>query len=75
MFNKFKMSDKEYDMVCKGIIDGVIVGTLVGTILGDVSLFFSLGGVVGIIISTGYNMYKRYVRKKFTIKIENNIIK
>ncbi|MGL4773380.1 MAG: hypothetical protein ACRC2K_07435 [Clostridium sp.] len=48
---KFFMSDEDVERLAKCLATGVGVGVLIGVIFVEVELFFSLGGVVGIIAS------------------------
>ena len=43
------LSEKEYEYLTKGIASGVGIGTIIGAIIGNVTLFFALGGVIGIV--------------------------
>lgn len=62
MFEKANLTDYEYALVTKGIVFGVAIGTLLGAIIGEITLFFSLGGVCGIISTLAYVLYKRLKR-------------
>ena len=42
-------------MVTKGIAVGVGIGILLGAIIGNITLFFALGGVCGVISSLIYS--------------------
>lgn len=64
MGDKLRMTDEEYDRICKGIIVGVALGTLVGVVRGNVTFYFALGGVSGIIVSTIYNIVRKYDKKR-----------
>ena len=46
MLDKIFLSDKEYEIISKGIVFGVLLGTLIGMLYGEIILFFSLGGVL-----------------------------
>ncbi|MEG2727366.1 MAG: hypothetical protein RR940_03930 [Bacilli bacterium] len=61
---KIYLSDKEYEIISKGIVFGVLVGTLIGMFIGEVVLFFSLGGVLGIISTTIYTITRKIKAKK-----------
>ena len=52
MLGKLILKEKDYEILTKGIVSGVGIGILIGVISGEVILLFSLGGVVGIIISS-----------------------
>ena len=52
MWSKLILKEKDYEILTKGIVSGVGIGILIGVIVGEVILLFSLGGVVGIIISS-----------------------
>lgn len=54
MLEKISLSDREYEMVTKGIAIGVGSGILLGAIVGKITLFFALGGVCGVIFSLIY---------------------
>lgn len=59
MLEKIILSDKDYEYLTKGIAAGVGVGVLVGSIIGNVTLTFAAGGVLGILISLAYSIYKK----------------
>ncbi|MDQ0461712.1 hypothetical protein [Clostridium sardiniense] len=59
VFEKANLTEYEYELVAKGIAFGVGSGVLIGTLIGEVVLFFSLGGVIGIISTLAYTFYKR----------------
>ena len=52
MLGKLILKEKDCEILTKGIVSGVGIGILIGVISGEVILLFSLGGVVGIIISS-----------------------
>ena len=52
MLGKLILKEKDCEILTKGIVSGVGIGILIGVIWGEVILLFSLGGVVGIIISS-----------------------
>lgn len=60
VFEKANLTECEYELVAKGIAFGVGIGILIGTLIGEVVLFFSLGGVLGIISTLTYTFYKRF---------------
>lgn len=64
MFENINLTEEEYILVTKGIAFGVGIGVLLGTLIGDIILFFSLGGVCGIISTLAYSLYRRIKRKK-----------
>ncbi|MDO5040427.1 hypothetical protein [Clostridium sp.] len=59
MIDKISLSEAEFTLVSKGIAFGVGIGMLIGIFIGDVILFFSLGGVCGILSTSIYSMIKR----------------
>ncbi len=59
MIDKISLSEAEFTLVSKGIVFGVGIGMLIGIFIGDVILFFSLGGVFGILSTSIYSMIKR----------------
>lgn len=59
LFEKANLTDYEYALVTKGIVFGVGIGTLLGAVIGEVTLFFSFGGVCGIISTLLYIFFKR----------------
>lgn len=63
MLDKIFLSDKEYEIISKGIVFGVLLGTLIGMLYGEIILFFSLGGVLGIIFTTIHTLIKRNNKK------------
>lgn len=68
MLEKLSLSDQEYDNMVKGIAIGVGLGILIGAILENVTFYFALGGVIGIIVSLIYSKYSKLKRKKNIIK-------
>lgn len=66
MLDKFILSERECENIAKGIFWGVGIGTLIGLIIGNVTLWFSMGGVVGIISSLIYSFFEKH--KKHTTK-------
>lgn len=52
MWGKLILKEKDYEILTKGIASGVGIRILIGVIVGEVILLFSLGGVIGIIISS-----------------------
>lgn len=52
MLGKLILKEKDCEILTKGIVSGVGIGILIGVIVGEVILLFSLGEVVGIIISS-----------------------
>jgi len=63
MLEKFSLSEKEYENVAKGIAGGVGIGTLIGLIIGNVTLWFAIGGVLGIISSLIYSFFEKHTNK------------
>lgn len=59
VFEKANLTEYEYELVAKGIAFGVGIGILIGTLIGEMILFFSLGGVIGVISTLIYIFYKR----------------
>lgn len=52
MWGKLILKEKDHEILTKGITSGVGIGILIVAIAGEVILLFSLGGVIGIIISS-----------------------
>lgn len=52
MWGKLILKEKDYEILTKWIVSGVGIGILIGVIVGEVILLFSLGGIIGIIISS-----------------------
>jgi uncharacterized membrane protein len=63
MLDKISLSEREYENVAKGIAGGVGIGTLIGLIIGNVTLWFAIGGVVGIISSLIYSSFVKHKNK------------
>lgn len=62
MLGKIILSDEEYRRLTIGILLGVGIGSLVGMFLknnNSVQFFFVLGGVIGILNSSIYSLYRR----------------
>ncbi|GFP78547.1 hypothetical protein [Clostridium fungisolvens] len=74
MLDKLSLTDKENDLLAKGIAIGAGVGILVGALLNYVTLGFAAGGVVGILVSLTYSFYLR-MRKKALIEGKQTSIK
>ena len=74
MLDKLSLTDKENDLLAKGIAIGVGVGILVGALLNYVALGFAAGGVGGILVSLIYSFYLR-MRKKVFIESKQTPIK
>lgn len=55
--------EKDYELVSKGIAFGSGMGIIVGATIGDVILFFSLGGVIGILTSIIISIIKKVKRR------------
>ena len=66
MLEKISLSDRECEILAKGIAAGAGIGVLVGVFAENVPLTFSLGGVLGIIGSLIYCAYEKY-KKKVTV--------
>ena len=49
MWGKLILTEKDYEYLSKGIAIGVGSGIIVGAMTDDIILFFSLGGVLGIV--------------------------
>lgn len=62
MLEKFSLSEQEYENVAKGIVGGVGIGTLIGLIIGTVTLWFAIGGVLGIISSLIYSFFEKHTK-------------
>lgn len=54
MWDKLILKEKDYERLTKGIAFGVGIGIVIGAMVGEVALFFSLGGVMGIVITSIY---------------------
>ena len=52
MWGKLILKEKDCEILTKGIASGVGIGILIWLIVGEVILLFSLGGIIGIIISS-----------------------
>lgn len=52
LFKKVLLSDKDYEYLTKVIAMGVGIGILIGLLFDDVIFFFSLGGVVGVLLAS-----------------------
>ena len=52
MWDKLILKEKDYEILTKGIASGIGIGIWIGAIAGEVILLFSLGGIIGIIISS-----------------------
>ncbi|WP_160680925.1 hypothetical protein [Clostridium sp. C8-1-8] len=70
MFEKISLSDKENEILAKGIAAGVGLGIVVGVLLNYVILGFAAGGVVGILCSLTYSFYMR-IKSKNSVTIKN----
>lgn len=57
--DKIFLTDEEIKLLSIYLMFGVFIGTIVGAILSNVQLFFSLGGVVSILISFVVMVVKR----------------
>ena len=57
--DKIFLTDEEIKLLSIYLMFGVFIGTIVGAILSNVQLFFSLGGVVSILISFVVMIVKR----------------
>lgn len=53
------LKDKEAEYITKGIALGVGTGIVLGALLNNVSLFFAIGGTIGIFGSFTFMMYRR----------------
>lgn len=52
MWGKLILKEKDCEILTNGIASGIGIGILIGAIEGEVILLFSLGGIIGIIISS-----------------------
>lgn len=59
MFKRLMLSEKDYEYLTKGIALGVGIGVIAGMIFNDITLFFALGGVTGIVIAIIYSLIKK----------------
>lgn len=57
--DKLFLRDEEIKLLSIYLVFGVFIGIVVGAILSNVQLFFSLGGVVSILISFVVIIVKR----------------
>lgn len=57
--DKLFLTDEEIKLLSIYLVFGVFIGIIVGAILSNVQLFFSLGGVVSILISFVVIIVKR----------------
>ena len=57
--DKIFLTDEEIKLLSIYLMFGVFIGTIVGAILSNVQLFFSVGGVVSILISFVVMIVKR----------------
>ena len=57
--DKIFLTDEEIKLLSIYLMFGVFIGIIVGAILSNVQLFFSLGGVVSILISFVVMIVKR----------------
>ena len=62
MWDKLILDDKDYEILTKGIASGVFIGTIIGIISGEITLFFALGGVIGIIASTIISISNKFIK-------------
>lgn len=53
------LKGKEAEYITKGIAIGVGSGIVIGALLNNVSLFFAIGGTVGVFGSFAFMMYRR----------------
>ena len=60
MLDKISLSEKECENIAKGIAWGVGIGILIGLVIGNVTLWFAMGGVVGVISSLVYSFFARH---------------
>ncbi|MGL5354358.1 MAG: hypothetical protein ACRDA5_13740 [Clostridium sp.] len=54
----FMLSDDDYECLSKGIAIGVGIGIATGAVFENITLFFALGGVIGILVALGYSIIK-----------------
>lgn len=54
----FMLSDEDYERLSKGIASGVGIGIIIGAILENITLFFALGGVIGILVTLCYSIIR-----------------
>lgn len=57
--DKIFLTDEEIKLLSIYLMFGVFIGIIVGAILSNVQLFFSLGGVISILISFVVMVVKR----------------
>lgn len=60
MWKKLILSEKDYEYLTKGLALGVGLGTILGALLENVLLFFAFGGVLGIIGSSIFSLYRKF---------------
>lgn len=63
MWDKLMLNDKDYEILTKGIAGGVFAGTIIGIITGEITLFFALGGVIGIVASTIISISNKFIKE------------
>ena len=62
MWDKLMLNDKDYEILTKGIASGVFIGTIIGIITGEITLFFALGGIIGIVASTIISISNKFIK-------------
>lgn len=63
MLDKISLTDKENELLAKGIAIGAGIGIVGGALLNYVALGFSAGCVAGILFSLTYSLYQRLKNK------------
>lgn len=66
--DKLIITEAEYECLAKGIAFGVGIGIVVGIIVDNVTLFFALGGVVGILSASILSIIRKVRLQRTQIK-------
>lgn len=59
MLEKIMLTDKEYENLGKGLAIGAGMGIIIGSIIDLTSFCFTLGGVLGILVSLIYSKFNK----------------
>ena len=60
IIEKMSLTDKENEYLAKGIAIGAGLGVVLGIVIDNITLGFSLGGVIGVLASLGYSALKKH---------------
>lgn len=63
VFNKISLTEEENEYLAKGIAVGAGLGVLLGVAVDNVVFGFSLGGVLGVLGSLAFSLYKKHKNK------------